>query len=243
MKRSRILTVILVCAAALLVLCACGKGGSGTATGGSAKDPKITIDPEAVVSVTDAKQLVGTWTTTPIDFTDSINEQLGATLSEDTLEYFRVGSFSYCLTFTFTPEGYFSMQPDSDSVDASIDGIKEDFAAGVAKMYTDLAESQGAKVEDVVDAIGYESLDALVEYTLTAFDFDQIKFNINAPLNVSGNYDVVEGRVVLLGSVVDDVHVGTFDACFKNGRLFFIPPTDTDENLLFDRTLTLIKTE
>ncbi len=226
MKNVNIIAVLLLCVAMLLTFAACGKDKQTVENNPSASGSDLVITDEPIVSVTDAKMLEGTWLSAPINYTEEFNSQLKENLPAESVKYFLLDDFSYKLTFVFN-DGNYAMMPESDSVDKAVDGVRAQFYVSIGRMYIDAAEQQGAKVEDVVEAIGYKSLDELIEYTLTAFDFEQIKFDIIAPLNISGTYRVENGKLLLFSAEDSETVTGELDCGMQNGHLIMFPPKDS----------------
>lgn len=135
--------------------------------------------------------IVGTWEV-KLELVEQMQQQIDALGMGD---YLNLDSYTAVLRFTFNDDGTYSYEADRDSLEQSLEGMKQALRDGlIAYAETMLAEEglEDVTAEEVYEATG-TSLDDLIAQAYTQDDLDGMVEDLSA----EGNYKTKDGKLYL----------------------------------------------
>lgn len=145
--------------------------------------------------------IVGTW-----EVKLELVEQMQKEIDEMGMgDYLTLDSYSAVLRFTFNSDGTYSYEADRDSLEQSLEGMKQALREGLIAYAEAMIAEEGLEdvtAEDVYEAAG-TPLDELIEQTYTEEDLDGMVEDLSA----EGNYKTNDGKLYLsdgLDHIPDD---------------------------------------
>lgn len=126
-------------------------------------------EPEAPGTPEEMAALAGTWETT-WDIAEAFNE--GMAEEPEMGEYVKIESFAVPLTFTFNTDGTYTLAIDKETLQSSLDAVREELGEGYAKYFEHLLESEapGTTVEDYLASMEM-TMDDLLDIAMLGFEF------------------------------------------------------------------------
>lgn len=138
---------------------------SGEATGSeeASSEPETSGTPEEMTA------LLGTWETT-WNVADAFNE--GMAEEPEMGEYVKIESFSVPLTFTFNENGTYTLGIDQETLQSSLETVREELREGYTKYFEHMleAEDPGTTVEDYLASMEM-TMDDLLDIAMLGFEF------------------------------------------------------------------------
>ena len=164
----------------------------------------------------DKEKFVGTWNTN-VDLTDFVNEQVQAGLDAvgaDAAEYFNLGEFGFMLDFTFNSDDTYSIAVDEDSLNSSVESVKNSFKDGFTAYVENMITTTGVDMTvDEMLALSGTSMDEVVDAGFS----DEIINGMIEEFEINGKWDARDGKLYTSESVNADIDESSYDLYEING--------------------------
>jgi len=164
----------------------------------------------------------GEWECT-IDMVDTLNDQFEEAGMGG---YFDIDNFKITMQLEFDDDGNYSMTVDEDALKDTMDDVIDSMTTGLEDMLADLAEENGMTFDDLMSAMGYESMS---DYMEEAFSEDTFNDMVTT-METEGKYKVEDDKLFMTTSKEEDFSDDEYDIFELDGdELKFTERVGSDE--------------
>lgn len=120
----------------------------------------------------DTAKLIGTWKSDDINLNQALLEAIAGE-DEELATYFDFSDINMVIMMEFNEDGTYKMYTDEENVNEMAENIKKDICAGFEKQFGDMGAAANMTAQEVVEAAGYESIEALVDSSINTTDLTE----------------------------------------------------------------------
>ena len=192
-RKLGIISFLMILALSILAT-GCGKAGetSSTETDPSHAAISFVSEESSDPSANDAEGILGTWDTV-WDMSDLFNMMLS--MDDDAMsEFVHIDKLDFPMQFTFNENGTYTITADEATLQASLEGMKEDLQAGLNRYFEYMIRENelDMTVEEMLAASGIESMDEYLDMVMGGFEGTSEAFES------TGKWSIVDGKLYMV---------------------------------------------
>ncbi len=179
----------------------------------------------------DKKALLGKWEA-DLDFTDTFNAEMEASMGEEMMEYFQFPDFEITMVMEFRDDDTYSMSVNEDNLYQTMDIFKQCLREGLENYMEDLIASQGLEmsVEEVLAASG-TSIDDLMNEAFSDDMIEALIEGVTGDVEINGKFKAMGGKLFMTDSTSDDIDETMYDEYVLEGDTLTLVTSNIDDDM------------